>query len=48
MLHKFRINKNTHSNEPRRTFAVRKSFAYDYRSLRKRLVITKRNLSQNS
>jgi len=25
MIHKFRINKNTHSNEPRRTFAVRES-----------------------
>jgi len=49
MIHKFRINKNTHfQTSPGGDFRGAQKLAYDYRSLCKRLVTTKQNLSQNS
>jgi len=49
MIHKFRINKNTHfQTSPGGDFRGAQKLAYDHRSLCKRLVTTKQNLSQNS
>ena len=47
MIHKFRIEKYSFKRAPA-DFRGAQKLAYDYRSLCKRLVITKQNLSQNS